>query len=117
MTHHEAEENYIIETITKHEPKAKDIKTETKPNGDITFLFKVGNKKHRVELLNLDYERFMTDIKKPFVIPMKAYLAEMEEATKAIREKHAEFLEEYQETLSKETKEFAIKELEKYFSL
>jgi len=117
MTHHEAEENYIIETITKNEPKAKDIKTETKPNWDMKFIFKVGRKTHNIELLNIDYERFLTDVKKPFVEPMKEYLKELDEATKTVREKHENFLEEYQQTISDKTKEFAVGELNKYFSL
>jgi len=32
MTAHESKENYVIEAITNNESKAKDIKTETKPN-------------------------------------------------------------------------------------
>ena len=117
MTHHESEENYIIETITKHEPKAKDIKTETKPNWDMTFVFKVGRKTHRISLLNIDYERSLVDVKAPYVEEMKEYFAELDEATKKVRDKYHDFLEGYQDTVSDATKSFAVGELDKYFNL
>ena len=117
MTHHEAEENYIIETITKHEPKAKDIKTETKPNGDMTFVFKVGRKTHRIELTNLEFERAMVGIKKPYVVPMKQYMKDVENAMKPVREEHAAFLKEFSEAESAGGKDFVLSEIENYFSL
>lgn len=117
MTHHESEENYIIEAINKHEPKAKDIKTETKPNWDMTFIFKVGKKTHRIPLLNIDYERSLVDIKAPYVDEMQEYFADLDKATAWVREKYKDFLEEYQKTVSDATKDFAIGELENYFNL
>ena len=114
---HESKESYIIDAITKNQPKAKDIKTEIKPNWDMKLLFKVGRKKESIELTNLDYERYIAKKKKPFVEDMQTYFKELDEATKQVRETHKDMLEQYQEMLSRETEDFARKEIDKYFNL
>jgi len=83
----------------------------------MTFLFKVGRKKQKIELTNLEYEMAMAKTKKPFVEPMQKYLKELDEATSAVREKYKDFLEDYTETVSRETEEFVVKKINAYFSL
>jgi len=117
MTHHESSENYLIETIIENEPKAKDIKVETKPNGDMDVIFKVSRKNHRIVLTNLEFEKHLGDSKKPFVEPMQEYWAELDKATAELREKHKDMLEGYQQAVSDGAKEFMITSIDNYFSL
>lgn len=112
---HKAEENYVIDTVQTNEPKAKDIKIETKPNGDMDVLFKVSRKNHRIELTNLDFEKHLGDTKKPFVEPMQEYFKELDELTAELREKHKDMLEKYQNTVSQGAKTFMVMSINDYF--
>jgi len=83
-------EQYII----SKDSKAKGLKTLSKPNWDISLIFKIGRKKHEIKLANHEYELLQGNInKKEEYKPVNAHPVNTEiektpEKTKAVEKKN-----------------------------
>lgn len=110
-------ENYIEDTILANIPKAKDIKAQRSPNGDLTLLFKVGRKKETINLKNIDYELSMVSVSDKYKDRLTEYNTKIEEAKAPITEEYKEALEGYWKDMRQCAKEFVIDWINDYFNL
>lgn len=110
-------ENYIEDTILANQPKAKKIEAQNAPNWDLTLIFKVGRKKERIELANLDYEMAMVPVSEKYAERLREFNTKCDEAVAGLREEYKEDLEGYNTEMRAVAKDFVVKGINDYFKL